>query len=213
MDQPTQLGQDTRRGVNRIEENSNQRITIRESRELIEKLPKLVTKIEDPAKIQEAIARAKGIWSHFLYGRTARKTPETAGFSMTYDNMTAQLGLSNLALPAVEIKNAVDKIVLSLPYTGIIEEGGSYIVSDPELLFNNFGPGAIENKIIRFLSIEPNKSYSYNEIATKLDLIGNTVNNSIKKLVSKGRVTVQETSILDILGRRRYKQSLYKIKL
>lgn|SRR3989338_2512069 len=153
--------------------------------------------ITDPVEIEKKVARAKEIFSKFLYTKKAKKSGADAGFSITFDNMATTLELSYI--PPIIAKEKMDEIVLSAP--GITKTETGYMVSDPDLLYENFGPGAIKKKVTQFLSTNSNRSYSHQAIAKELDLSRSAVQKIIVDLVSENKVTLVEKS--KFLGWRR----------
>jgi biotin operon repressor len=140
--------------------------------------------ITDPLMIEAKIRRAKAIFSSFLYQRTTHRQKSAATFSMDFDSMRRTLELSDIPYPIAKLE--IDKIILSVP--GLIKTETGYTVSDPKLIFENFGSGSIKKKVLNFLLKEQNKSYSYEEIAGELGVSKMAVGYVVNELLSQGQV-------------------------
>ena len=80
--------------------------------------------------------------------------------------------------------------MLSTPGMGKTATG--YTVTDPDLLLENFGPGANSRKLMQVLSAEPDKIFISQEIADILSMPKETVRAAIRALVADGKVVVVE---------------------
>lgn len=80
----------------------------------------------------------------------------------------------------------MDRIVLSAQ--GISKTETGYMVSDPDLLYKNFGQGAIRKKILDRLALYPEVIYSYQELADELGLSQFPLKMIIRQLVLEGKV-------------------------
>ncbi len=162
--------------------------------------------VTDPVKIQEKLVKAHGKFSRFLSTRTTHRPKENVGFVMVFDRMAETLELSDL--PSAILQAEMDAIVLSAP--GIAKTDTSYIVSDPELLYENFGPTKAREKTIQFLATYGDKMFSCPQIAQEVGVDNHSINSVINDLVSKGKIILVEEQ--KSLGFRKGKiPALYKI--
>ncbi|HEY4494192.1 MAG TPA: winged helix-turn-helix domain-containing protein [Candidatus Paceibacterota bacterium] len=153
-----------------------------------------VPEITDPIEIQKKLNHARVIFSNFLHSRTGKRSSSDVGFTMSFDNMAATLELTNLS--TIIRQAEMDAIVLSVPSMAKTETG--YIVSNPDSFYENFGRGATRKKILQILSSNPDKTYSYEEIAKELSLSRAAIYNITKKLITEGKVVkVKEVKYFD----------------
>lgn len=150
----------------------------------------IVHKKIGPEEIKKKIENAKGKFSQFIHGRNALSSKNHATFAITFDAMSDTLDLSRV--PQDIAQSAMDNIVLSAP--GITKTETGYIVSDPDLLYENFGPGSTKRKIVYFLSENSNKVYTAQEVAKELNLTPGAIVYIVNKLALEGEVIITEKS-------------------
>ncbi|MBP9711738.1 MAG: hypothetical protein KBD55_01755 [Candidatus Pacebacteria bacterium] len=138
-----------------------------------------------PDEIRKILVSARGLFNHFIYSKLGQGKKQV--FSITFGNMVVTLGLSRL--PITYALKKMDEIVLATP--GLVKTETGYEVLDPELLYQNFGPGSSEKKILDILAARPDKEFGYLELASSLNVTTASIQGIVGRMEREGKVLVR----------------------